>query len=215
MARALSTYSLLSMAEVCRACTGTSTEPTGDVLDDVMDVAERVSDELERALGRHLVTRGAITEYHTIDPGNPSVIYLGQFPNVVITTAKEGYWYEGAWVAVETLVVGEDYVLDAARGKLTRISTGSQVEWSDGFEEIQVVYAAGYANTAAVPQRIKRVAAALASRMYATMRRGQPDAQSVTDGMGSVTRFAPAELLSMERAALANEVRYHFTGRAA
>lgn len=218
MPRTLSTHSLLTYDEVCRACGVPTPGPTtGDKWESLLDVAERATDDLEQALGaRLLVTRGAITEYHTPMPQIPAVLYLGQFPVISITTVKTGYWgSSGSWVAIETLTAGTDYVVDTERGTLTRVSSGAPAAWDSGFETVQVVYSGGYANTASVPQRIKRVAAALAGRMLSATSRGQTDAQTISDGMGSVTRFLPAELLAMERAALASERRYHTTGRAA
>ena len=50
-----------------------------------------------------------------------------------------------------------------------------------------------------MPGAIKDVCLSLAVRKYAEQRRGQAGAQSITDGMGSVTRYLPADLLRIEQ----------------
>ncbi len=225
--RTLSAYSLLSLDETLRACgIATSPAPTGDTLNKLLDVAERVTDEIEAFLERQIVTRGspAITEYHTLGVSESllglqvanerqgAVLQLGQFPIIAITSVAEGAWAAGTWTASYTLT-SSDYTADTAAGRLIRRSGGDTTSWASGFDSVKVVYTAGYSATATVPQRIKRVAAALAARMWGGEKRGYADAQSVNDGLGSITRFMPAELLRMERAALASERRYFTTGR--
>jgi hypothetical protein len=220
MPRTLVAYSLLSLAEAQRACAGTSTpEVTGDVLEDMLDAIEGVTSEIEAAAGRRIVTRltgespSSVTEYHTGEPQHASTLYLGQFPVIAIASVKVGYWSGGAWVVTDTLVAGEDYLLNSARGELTRISGA----WSCSRESTQVIYTAGYASTAAVPQSVKEIARSYLRRKWAEQNRGNSGAQSFSDGMGSVTRFPGSDLLRAEIDALARagEVRYHTTGRAA
>lgn len=214
--RAISTYALCSAAELKRAMGASTTDANSDDVEDtITDCIEFASAEIETFLNRLLVTRGAITEYHTPDGRFPSTLYLTQFPPITITSVSEGFWSGGSWTASDTLTANEDYTNYAAVGQLLRLSSSGSSSWSSGHEAVKVVYTAGYANTAAVPQAIRRVCVALAKRSYSEIRRGQASAQSLSDGMGQVTRFLPAELLQMERAALLPFVRHVTTGRAA
>jgi hypothetical protein len=214
MPRTLSTYSLLTYDEVCRAIGQSTPGPTsGDVWEDLLDVAERTSTMIENYLERHLVTRGALTEYHTAGGSDPCRLFARQWPFITITTINEGSIVAGTWTS-SYLLVAADYVTEVDN-VIVRLSGSDPTPWMEGFRRVRLVYQAGYASTAVIPQHIKDVAAKLASRVWAEKKRGQAGAQSVSDGMGSVTRFLPAELLTMERQALASERRYHSTGRAA
>ncbi len=216
--RALSTFVLASKNELKRGIGISTTDtPTDDVEDALSDALEYASGEIEKFLNREIVTRGgSVTEYHTAVEIDPSCVYLGSFPATTITSVDEGSWSGPAWVSTHTLVAGTDYLLENARGMLTRIASGDVSEWPTGIEKIRIIYTTrGYANTAAVPQHIRRVAVSLAGRRYMDLRRGQLGASSVTDAQGSITRFMPAELLRMEQEALFGEKRFHCTGRAA
>jgi hypothetical protein len=225
MPRTLVAYSLLSLAEAQRACASTSTPAVeGDVLENMLDAVEGVTSEIEAAAGRRIVTRltgespSSVTEYHTGESQHPATLYLGQFPVIAIASVDWGYWGDSDWVSTETVARGgTGYTLDAGRGVLTRLSGGRPASWSCGFEAIRVIYTAGYANTAAVPQSVKEIARSYLRRKWAETSRGNSGAQSFSDGMGSVTRFPGSDLLRAEIDALARagEVRYHTTGRAA
>lgn len=218
--RALSTYVVASKNEFKRALgISTAAAPAleDDVEDTLSDCLEFASDEIERFLGRKLVTRGAITEYHTPSTaGYPELLYLTQFPVILFTSVSEGYWSAGAFVVSQALTSLTHYISDSDAGTLIRISdAGSTQPWLSGFETIRVVYTAGYATTADIPQAIRSVAVSLAARRYAAIKRGNAGAQSFTDALGTVTRFLPAELLQMEQNALLQFRRFLTTGRAA
>jgi len=220
MPRTLSTYALASLDEMKKAC-GVNLDTVltdGDnFLENLYDSLEFASDEVERYLQRHLVTRGSLTEYHSASPSDPSVLFLRQFP-IISPTAPvvvEGYWSAGAYVVSTTLTVGTDYVAHGEEGKLIRLSGGAPTSWAIGYEGVRVVYAGGYATTAVVPDHLQRVCLSLASRRFAEVNGGVGGVQSKTDGLGTVTRFLPAELLKMEQDALRSERRYYTTGRAA
>jgi hypothetical protein len=214
MARTLSTYSLLTYDELCRAVGQSTPGPsTGDAWESLLDVAERVSLSIERYLQRDIVTRGSLTEYHTVPDADPCRLFTRQWPFITIATINEGAIVAGAWTS-SYLLTAADYVTEADN-VIVRLSGSDATAWMEGFRRVRLVYQAGYASTAVVPQHIKDVAAKLTARMWAESKRGQAGAQSISDGMGSVTRFLPSELLTMERQALASERRYHTTGRAA
>ena len=217
MPRTISTYALASVTQTRRACGIDETSVLADgstVLENVLDAIEFASAEVERYLDRQVVTRGALTEYHT-PAADPTLLFLAQLPIITITTVVEGYWSDGAYVVSKTLVAGTDYVARTAEGVLVRLSGGSPTSWPTQYEGTRVVYSAGYATTAAVPDHIRRHALSLTARYYLERQNGLTGVQSRTDGLGTVSRFLPAELLKMEQDALASERRYFTTGRAA
>jgi hypothetical protein len=219
--RTISAYALASLAQAKRACGVGAQEAlleSGDVYEDLLDTIEWASAEVERYLCRQIVTRSSAqapaVEYHTADPCAPTVLRLRQYPVISITSIDEGYWDGGTWTSSETLTTG-DY-LARENGELVRLDTGGAVcSWPTGLEKVRVTYRGGYATTADVPAHIRRVALDLAGRRWAMRRRGQPGASSISDAMGTVTRFLPAELLKLDHEALQSEVRFTTTGRAA
>lgn len=216
--RVLSTYALASLAEMKRACgidVNAVTFEGSNFLDNLYDSLEFASDEIERFLERHLVTRGTLTEYHTSNTTHPSELYLRQRPITAVTSVTEGYWSAGSFVTSATLTAGTDYIAENDAGRLVRISGSDLYAWSAGFERVKVVYSAGYANTAAIPDKIARICLSLASRRFQEINAGTLGIQSKTDGLGTTTRFLPAELLKMEQDALMGERRYYSTGRSA
>lgn len=218
MGRVISTYALASLDEMKRACGLNALTPLtegSNLLDNLYDSLEFASDEIERFLERQVVTRGNLTEYHTADSADPCVLYLRQRPIILMTSVIEGYWSAGAFVTSTTLVAGTDYIAETAAGRLIRLSGADPTSWASGFERIKVVYSGGYATSAAVADKITRVCLSLAARRFNEVNSGQAGMQSKTDGLGTVTRWLPAELLKMEQDALAAERRYHATGRAA
>jgi len=211
-------YALASVAELKQVLTIDSAQVGQDsVLETVL---KRASEAVEAYLGRHVVTRGSITEYHSPDR-SLSEIWLLQWPVISITTVKEGGWVNGSWTAdVTLLTTSGDYLSlsteDGAR--LIRLSAGQPWSWPAGFDAVQVVYSAGYATTSVVPGALKDVCLSLASRKYSQIRRGGDfSAQTVSDAGGSVTRFLPTDLLYLEQQQIFGwrNLRQSTTGRAA
>lgn len=182
-------------------------------------ILKTASQLIEAHLGRKVVSRGSITEYHTFAHGE-SDLWLLQWPVISITTVKEGGWVNGTWTADATLLTtnGEYLALSNEDGaRLVRMNSGSPTSWDTGFEAVEVVYTAGYATTSAVPQPLKIVCLDLAARKYSQIRRGGDfSAQTVSDGLGTVSRFLPAELLRIEQEVLFGwrNMRQGTTGRA-
>ncbi len=214
----LSTYALVTADEL-----KTALSLQGSGMDAALEgVINRVSDMLEAHLGRQIVTRTVIatpatriTEYHTLDSAR-SALFLSQYPIITITSVDEGWWSAGTWTSSASLADGTDYIADKPVGKLVRISSGFAASWLCGMEGVRVVYSAGVATTADVPQAIKDVALSLAARKFREAQRGG-EAQQVQDGLGMVTRFMPSELLRMEKEALGpwRSWDYSRTGRVA
>lgn len=208
----LSNYALITPDEIKEAL---SLQGTG--MDTMLEgIANRVSDVIESYLRRQIVSRGTLTEYHTVD-SYWSDLYLTQYPVLAITTVKEGAWSGGTWVASATLVSGTDYIVDKPCGRLIRLSGGSAGVWLVGVEKLQIVYTAGVASTGSVPGIIKDVALRVAGRQFQEIKRGGDGVQQVNDGMGFVTRFMPSELLRIEKEQLAAVARWEVssTGRVA
>jgi hypothetical protein len=104
---------------------------------------------------------------------------------------------------------------DSAAGTLTRLSGSGVGTWATGHERMKVVYRGGVV-TVDVPGDIKEICLSLAARKYALLRRGgDSSVQTVSDGMGSTTRFLPSDLLRIEQATLMRWQRLLATGRTA
>lgn len=206
----LSTYALVTVDELKQVL---SIDPVQVGQDSALElIIGRASEAIEKFLSRQVVTRGSRTEYHSVDSCGREALLLMEYPITTLTSVAEGAWVSGTWTAAVTLVEGTDFVKDAEGGRLIRL-TGY---WKVGREAIRVVYTAGHATTAAVPGPIKDVCLSLAARKYSQIRRGGDfGAQTISDALGSVTRFLPSELLAMEQAALAQwrRVDYGSTGR--
>jgi hypothetical protein len=207
----LSTYALASVDELKQKLSISPEQAGQDVT--LENILNRASEAIEAFLGRHIVTRGAKTEYHTVSYGRSRLVAL-QFPVISVTSVKEGAWSAGTWTAAATLTVGTDYVQDATTGLFIRLSAC----WHSEQDGVQLVYSGGYASTAAVPAPIKAKCLAIAAREYSQLRRGGDfAAQTISDAAGSVTRFLPAELLRSEQADLVHwkTGNYAPTGRVA
>lgn len=205
----LSTYALVTVDEL-KEVLGIAASGQDAVLEGVIG---RATSAIEAVLGRQLVTRGTLTEYHTVEGRTAALVAL-QFPITTITSVQEGIWSGGSWVPGVTLTAGSGYVADNAAGRLVKLGAF----WQVGVDAVKFVYEAGFADSTAVPGDIKDVCLKLAGRKYSQIRRGGDfGAQTTTDAMGSVSRFLPSELLREEKEALSpwRSGNYAPTGRAA
>lgn len=173
------------------------------------NIITRESAEIEAYLDRVLVTTGNLTEYHlgayafARDVVLGQNIYLRQWPiigNLVSVHESDGRTYDAT-----TLLASTDYVSNAAAGRVTRVAgaTGGPQNWLSAYRGIKVVYAAGYANTAAVPAAIKEVCLRLCALSWAEVDRKQHGVNTVTDALGTITRFSAARLTPDMKDALA------------
>jgi len=205
----LSTYSLLSLAELKAECrVGASTAKDADI----ETVANVVSELIEQYLDRQIVTRGALTEYHTMEAGglplHTAILHLREWPVTSVTSIHESTAWPRVYDGTTLLVSGTDYQSNNPSGRVYRFSSaGGRYQWAHGFRAIKVIYAAGVANTAAVPERIKAVARRLGAMMWAEYERGTQGVQSVSDQLGNFTRFGVATLTADMKADLAPERR--------
>jgi hypothetical protein len=204
MASVISNYALVSLSELLGAL-----QQPGDTLGPQDNRRERiinqVSEEIESYLGRQLVTRGNLTEFHTL-PSARQEIRLGEFPATSVVSVHEDSYWEGKayadWYGASTLLTANTHylILTNARepGAGTRLYRLNST-WPMGRRAIKVVYTAGYANTAAVPAVIKGVCLEVCARIWRDQAQSQHGITSVTDATGTITRMLPALLLEEDR----------------
>lgn len=163
------------------------------------NVIIRATADIETYLDRLLVTRGDITEYHLSGEAYAQRVILGpdlymrQWPIISVTTIHES----GSRVAdATTLLDAASYVVNKAAGRITRVggSTSGPEAWTTAYRGVKVVYAAGYANTAAVPGDIKDAALRLCALTWAEIDRKLHGVNSMSDALGNVTRYTAARL---------------------
>lgn len=139
-----------------------------------------------RCGGRLFVSRGSITEYHTIlDP--LSSIYTGQWPIISVTTLHEDTVWPRAYAGT-ALVANTDYEL-VGPDRLRRLGSGGPTFWATGSRVVRLVYTAGYASTSAVPHDLKQVAFVIAASIFKESDRKQFGVSAATDATGSYQRF--------------------------
>lgn len=201
---ALSLYALVSLEEL-KDHIGAGGTGKDAVLEGIID---RVTDEIEQYLGRQIVTRGSMTEYHTFD-GSTCELRPLERPITTVTTIHEDTASPRTYGASALLVSGTDYEAIKPSGVIRRINgTGSLRAWAVGYRAIKLVYAAGYATTAAVPARIKGQALRYAALVWDEQKRGAFGVSGASDALGNYTRFAAASLNREMQQALAPERRW-------
>jgi len=201
---ALSLYALVSLDEL-KEHIGAGGTAKDTVLEGIID---RVTDEIEQYLGRQIVTRGSLTEYHTFDDPTCELRSLER-PITAVTTIHEDTSSPRTYGASSLLVSGTDYEAIKPSGIIRRINgTGSLRSWAGGYRAIKLVYTAGYATTAAVPARIKAQALRYAALVWDEQKRGAFGVSGASDSLGNYTRFAAASLNREMQQALAQERRW-------
>lgn len=163
--------------------------------------------QVEEYLDRKLITRGSITEYHTMTE-NTEKLYVLQWPLLTVTSIHEDA--ERSYGSTDLLTVTTDYILTLPKGKITRVfSSGSGLrQWLLGFRAIKVVYTGGYATTAAVPEDIKLATAKFCALVYRESVRREQGISSVSDDTGNLSRLFPAGLTPQIRKDLSRHKRW-------
>lgn len=150
---------------------------------------------IEQEVGRDLVSRGSITEYHTVWALD-SEIRLSQWPTISVTTVHEDP--DRTYGADTLLVVNTDYIISKPLGKLIRISEagGCPIEWDASWRAVKVVHAGGYATTTGtptgaleVPPDLKEVALKVCAKLWSEAMRQQWGISGASDAAGNWTRF--------------------------
>lgn len=162
---------------------------------------------IENYLGRQIITRGSITEYHSFHTAD-SDLYTRQWPIISVASVHEDL--DRVYGSGDLLTVNTDYIVVNPIGKLQRIisSTGGEQSWLNGFRAIKVVYQAGYADRDAVPEAIKDVALRHAVSVAKPIIRKNQGLAEVTDAMGRLVVAGPPILTSGMKADLAHYRRY-------
>jgi hypothetical protein len=188
---ALSPYALVSLSEL-RPYAGLE----GGGQDDALEAAiGRATAWLESHASRHFVTRGSRTEYHTVHDGSTEIV-LSQLPTIAVTSIHESTALPPVYDATSLLVADTDYQLDREHGRVRRLSSGCPTPWGAGTRAIRVVHSYGYRDVAGlpaeaepVPDDIKLLALFTATAIFKESDRARWGVSSVTDAMGSVTRY--------------------------
>lgn len=204
---ALSAYALRTVAATKNAL-GTIAGSAIDAL--IEECVNQASEMVERAWGRHIVSRGALTEYHAKDPGRYPLdhqLYLNEWPVVSVTSVHEDP--NRAYGASTLLTVTTDYVVSKPAGKLLRVSNAVPIYWSNSWRAQKVIYVAGYEDTAGspaaaapVPYSILRVFDELVGWMIQQRQAKELGLQSRSDAMGNRSFSGPAYITPGMQAAL-------------
>ena len=165
---------------------------------------------IETYLHRELVTRGTITEYHWLEESTHE-LYLSSYPIIAVTSVHEDA--ARGYGASYLLTTGTDFVAVNTEGKLIRTSSATTGirNWLMAFEGTKVVYTAGYASTAAIPQTIKDVCKRLVREVYQEITKNLAGLTGATDAMGTISRIGPAMLTSGMKHDLANYRKLEFS----
>ena len=168
------------------------------------------STAVEEFLGRKMVTRGTITEYHSFRE-DTEFLWTLESPVITVTSIHEDA--NRAYGATTLLVVNDDYIVTNPKGRITRVySTGSGVRaWERGFRAVKIVYTAGYADTASVPKDVKWATMRFVSLVYREVMRKEQGLQSISDDMGNISRLFPAGLTPNIRKDLSRHKRWMFS----
>lgn len=156
----------------------------------VSQVLRGGTSEIETILRRQIVSRGTITEYHTIRRGTCE-LWLNQFPVMAITSIHEDP--DRDYGASALLTALTNYTVDVETGMITRVDQDTPIAWDAGFEAVKVVYTAGYSQ-ASVPEDLKALALELFALQWADAHGERYGVGSVSTPLGNVNYSGPAEL---------------------
>ena len=154
--------------------------------------------------GRSMIVPSAdVTEYYS---GRGPFLQLRRYPVVAITSIKEAVDYD--FTAADALVANTDYriVNNGLNGILVRIYS----VWDALQDSIQVIYRGGYCaagvtpgeGKTALPDDLREVA--IEQAVYFFKRRDDLGLSSVSFQGGSISKFAPMDLLPIVKRVLDN-----------
>lgn len=199
---ALSAFAICSLADLKRHLSlDSGTEKDGYLEDCINWATERI----EQYTDRQIVKRATLTEFHTMPVSKPD-LYTLEWPIIAVTEVAESDASPRDYTGAAILTTSQ-YQLVKPAGRLVRLDTGLPVGWQTGWRAIRVKYDGGYADTAAVPDRIRSVAARLAGLYLRETERGQQGVSSMSDALGNVTRMGPARITPDMERELASERR--------
>jgi len=166
------------------------------------------SQMVEDQWGRHIVSRGSLTEYHPRNGGGlGAAIYVNEWPIISVTTIHEDS--NRAYDATTLLTVDTDYIISKPIGEIVRVSSSLPLGWEAGWRAIKIVYLGGYqdvggtiSGAAALPHAVKRVFFELVAWMVRQRTGGEVGMTQVQDGFGNRTFSGPAYITPAMAAAL-------------
>ena len=203
---AVATYSLIDVDEAKIWLDSPQGGKRDDLLENIIDYC---SVEIEAFLERQIITRGALTEFHTFREYETD-LWTHECPVISVTSVHEDHSRE--YGANELLTVNTDYILRAPQ-KVTRTwgATGGERNWQRGLEAVKIIYAAGYATRAAVPGAIKKVVSDYVASVYRQVTKHLEDTSTLSDVTGSIARFGNALLTSGLKSALSVYARHELS----
>lgn len=189
---AVSTYALIDVAGAKVWLDGLTGASKDTLFETIIDQSSAL---IEEYLGREIITRGNLTDYHTFDSSSHD-LFTYQWPIITVTTVHEDSNRE--YGADELLTENTDYLVVKPKGKIIRTvsATSGRQNWLRGFKAVKVVYSAGYADRDAVPLVIKDVCSRHVASVFRQITRKTEELARVSDDMGSFARFGPALLTS-------------------
>lgn len=187
----LSAYALVTVPELKNQL-GTPGSGKDGLIESCINQA---SSMIETRLGRQIVSRGDLTEYHTFTRAD-SQLQLGEWPAATVASVYEDV--NRAYTSPTLLVVDTDYIISKPTGRLLRVNLGAgQRIWQTGFRAIKVTYAAGFrsastglpAGAIALPDDLKEACMFVAASIYKEADRQNQGVSSISDAAGTTTRF--------------------------
>lgn len=160
--------------------------------------------------GLQIVSRGQITEYHTLPRGH-SRLWLSQYP---VKLSSLEIAEDSQRVYATNLVANTDYFVTVAgsTGPVTvqRVSGGLAISWLSAPRSVRVRFVAGHRNVVGtpdtslptIPAAIAGVVLTLAALLVREIEQHRAGVTSVSDATGSTTRFTQAKLTDDMRAQL-------------
>lgn len=221
---ALGAYSLISTNELKASIGGAApSETKNDVkLENICNTVTRI---IEAFLDRQIVTRGSMTSYFNYVPSgfcgeSRGRLWLREYPVITVTSVHETA--SRTYDSTTLLVANTDYVVSPAASSTftdpvaylirTSSATDGPKDWLCGWRAIKVIYSAGYADTASVPEAIKRQAVEIGKRLWSMDEHVGDFAQTETTPLGTVQRYPMAMLTKNMQDALQPYRRIgHFT----
>lgn len=168
---------------------------------------------LESEIKEHLVTRGDVTEYHTVY-NRRTTLRLSHSRTIAITSVHESTALPPVYDATTLLTASTDYQHVAELGELRRLKSGALYPWITGYRAIQVIHSYGYrkldgtpTTAALIPDDLKKLCLIVAAGMFEGPHRARDE--SSADALGSATRFL-GYLPPDQKDALDSYTRYEF-----
>lgn len=173
----------------------------------IASLIQKASARVKEAQRRSITDDGALTHFATIRRAS-SELFLPDFPILTITEVKETQ--DGTIVSDTNgtvLVENIDFITSKPEGKLTRILSSAPTSWEVGYRVVRVKWTSGVA-MANLSETIKVVTLDYIAAMYEAVTKKAHNFQSVSDGLGIITRMGPAMLTSEQNKTLSSEKNF-------